>query len=882
MKSVELVDGLLQIKFGGPDFRNGLSLVRMLDGNSFNQKTKTWTATNIKKNVDLLKKARFNFLTEVVEEEMPVSYHISPTPQARIDESLLHPDLFPYQKDGVRFLEAVNGNGMILDDMGTGKSCQSVSYLRYRPEYRPFLVICPASIKENWRRELKLWGDITDVQILSGKKAYPLRSSDGVIINYDILNSWVDELLLFKFRIVIIDESQKIANWKSLMAKATIALAHTIPHIVFLSGTPIRNRPREFWTTLALVDPDNFGNRWSYLQKYCLPGNAPILMSDLTEKNIDQILKGDIVIGWRKNVTTNNEGHRLLCKATVLDIIKQKSILQKIYLKNGDELIATPDHKWLNGRKQKGKYTINEYIPIYFRNGKVGNWKNSLLVKIFTTLHYTKESNLYKLGYITGAFHGDGWCSILSRKRYSPLRGTTKVLKSDFHTGISVMDREILDRLHDYLLEFAFDIEVKQKINTNMFSLISNTKKFYEFISSLQTIHEYDWYCGFLGGIYDTEGSGLTIAQHYTKNPITFNIITMVLEKLNIPFTVSGAKEIFHILGGRKGMLRFWELANPVLKRKLTTLFYQYAGRFMLNKFEVDRVETLAGEHDVYTLTTTTGNYVAYGYGSKNCDPKYTRFGWDFSGSSNIEELHARISPYMIRRLKEDVLTQLPPKQKFVVPLELDDIHAKEYDHANDAFKAWVLETKKKKGLELANKMETLRQMAYQAKRDSLISWIQDYLESGKKLVIFAYHVHVLDDLESVFGDVSVRVDGSVATEKRQSLVDAFQEQKKVKVFLGQMIASGVGITLTSASTVVFAEMWWVPADHAQCEDRIHRIGQKDNVQIYYLVGAGTVEVDMAERIIEKYKVIKGILDGDKEDEFFQDQILEDILKEKK
>lgn len=267
--------------------------------------------------------------------------------------------------------------------------------------------------------------------------------------------------------------------------------------------------------------------------------------------------------------------------------------------------------------------------------------------------------------------------------------------------------------------------------------------------------------------------------------------------------------------------------------------------------------------------------------------PQLTRFGWKFNGASNLTELHNKVAPLMIRHLKEDVMKELPPKRKMVIPLDLDDVEAREYWNADAEFMEWVASTKQRK-LEIQNHMALLRQLAYQAKRNSLFEWIDSWLDENpdEKIVLFGYHLRVLDDLEERYKKISVRIDGSVSPKERQGIIDKFQEDPKVRVFIGQINAAGVGIDLTASATVVFTELTWVPGDMEQAEDRAHRITSigRERVDIIYLTAAGTFEDDLAEALIEKYKIVKKVLDNHENSQFFSGQYLLDevIAKRRK
>ncbi len=267
--------------------------------------------------------------------------------------------------------------------------------------------------------------------------------------------------------------------------------------------------------------------------------------------------------------------------------------------------------------------------------------------------------------------------------------------------------------------------------------------------------------------------------------------------------------------------------------------------------------------------------YDRWKYLQKFCGPKFNGFGYTFKGISNADELYKLIYPLMIRRKKEEVLKELPEKTTIVIPLECSDIELEKY------YKKYkeIFDKELNNKIKVKNEIEKLKQLAYAAKRDFVIQWIKDFLETGEKLVLFAVHIKVLDDIQKQFKDICVRIDGGVKVEDRQKAVDNFQTKKKIKLFLGQIRAAGEGITLTAARTVVHVELDWNPATHDQASDRTHRISQKaDAVFIYYLIANGTIEDDIIKLLQEKGKMLGKVLDG-KESEFIDTDIYDDLIK---
>ena len=259
-------------------------------------------------------------------------------------------------------------------------------------------------------------------------------------------------------------------------------------------------------------------------------------------------------------------------------------------------------------------------------------------------------------------------------------------------------------------------------------------------------------------------------------------------------------------------------------------------------------------------------NYMAFT--KRYCNARHNGFGWDFSGHSNIMELHHILtSSVMIRRLKSEVLQDLPDKTYSFVPIELDN--AAIYNQAERDFIAFVKAYKGKEAAirasnaKVLTSIEGLKQLAVQGKLKRSIDWIKNFLDSSdQKLVVFAVHKFVIDALMKEFPDISVKIDGSVSNGERQKSVDNFQNNQNIRLFIGNIQAAGVGITLTAASNVVFLELPWTPGALVQAEDRTHRIGQKDAVTIYYLLAENTIEEKIAKLIDSKRRVLDIVLDG--------------------
>jgi SNF2 family DNA or RNA helicase len=309
------------------------------------------------------------------------------------------------------------------------------------------------------------------------------------------------------------------------------------------------------------------------------------------------------------------------------------------------------------------------------------------------------------------------------------------------------------------------------------------------------------------------------------------------------------------------------------------------------------------------------------------CDPKHNGFGWNYDGHSNEAELHSKLKQIMIRRLKKDVLKELPDKTYAIVPLEIDN--TREYFKAENDFVEYVRESseskfnndlsavEKKMAEEIASflgkygvkevdfgahtlsfeedreiyvnekvqkatnspwlaQIEALKQLAVIGKLKSVIEWTKDFLDSEEKLVLFAHHKFVVDALMTEFGPIAVKIVGGVSDIKRQAAIDAFQTNPKTRLCIISE-AAAEAITLTAACNIGIIEFPWGPKKLDQIIDRLHRFGQLKNVIIHYLVAQGTIDEKIAALLDRKRIVIDSIVDGKVTQ---SDSLLGELIKE--
>ena len=247
---------------------------------------------------------------------------------------------------------------------------------------------------------------------------------------------------------------------------------------------------------------------------------------------------------------------------------------------------------------------------------------------------------------------------------------------------------------------------------------------------------------------------------------------------------------------------------------------------------------------------------------------------WNVTGSSNLEELKDRTSKQILRRLKEEVL-DLP--DKIITPVYLR-LKSKEYEDLMGEYYDWF-EKKTDESSSLTvqfSKLMKVRKVIANEKAKQTIEFAENILEQGKKVIIFTNFTDTLQTIYQHFGKQSVYLDGSCNKVQRQYAVDQFQDNEKIKVFVGNLKAAGVGLTLTSAEAVIMNDLSFVPAEHSQAEDRAYRYGQKNNVLVYYPLFENTIEGSIYDILNHKKKII-GTVMGDDVSENVGD-VVEEIL----
>lgn len=459
---------------------------------------------------------------------------------------------YNYQLEGVNFIEYHNGRALIADEMGLGKTIQALAWIQYRKDIKNILIVCPSSVKINWKEEFEKWVlRKYDIEILRGTTPYEFNSN-VVIINYDILNSWIIDLKLTDFDVCIADEMHYVKSEKSQRTRAFKEIIMGIPNVIGLTGTPIENDPMEIYYLVNLINKNIFPNYMRFILRYC------------DAKQIEQRIRG--------------------------------------------------------GKTRK----------IWKRNG------------------FTNQGELHRI-----------------LKNHVMIRRTLKDV----------------------------DLQLPDKIYSNI-----------------------------------------------------------------------------HV-----------EIDNETIYRKAEDDFIQY----IKEKFESRQFDELESFEDVEQL--------------------------------KLEKLDAILRAPALAKLQE------------------------------------------------------LKLLAARGKINQVIDWIDDFLQSEEKLIVFAINKVIVKKLKDAFPD-AVKIDGSTTPAKRDEAVKTFQNDSSVKLFIGNIKAAGIGLTLTAASKVAIVQFPWNPGEVLQAEGRSLRIGQTRKVTVYKFIAKDTIEERIVKLLDYKQNEIDKIIDG-KDTKFKQDLV---------
>ena len=249
-------------------------------------------------------------------------------------------------------------------------------------------------------------------------------------------------------------------------------------------------------------------------------------------------------------------------------------------------------------------------------------------------------------------------------------------------------------------------------------------------------------------------------------------------------------------------------------------------------------------------------------YEKRYCNAYESKWGWDCTGSSNLEELNQILKDtVMIRKRKQDVLKDLPSYRETIIPVQID---RNEYDVIENDFKKWLEDNGKSTPATVLTQIAPLRMECLKQKLPHVKDWIDDFLNSGEKLVVFGVHKIGIAELMKRYKDIAIKIDGSLSAEKKQNAVDKFINDDECRIIFGniQSIGTGTDGLQRVCNNALFIQDPWTPSDKHQAISRLVRVGQKWSVNIYRMMAEYTFDYHIKNILEEKQKTVDKAIEG--------------------
>jgi SNF2 family DNA or RNA helicase len=768
---------------------------------------------------------------------------------------------------------------ILADDMGLGKTTSTI-VAALETEAKKILIICPASLKINWQREIENYTDRSTY--ICGSKRY--EDADFVIVNYDILKNFHDpkdrdnsRILKSNFDLVVLDECFTY-DTKIMTELGEMNIGDIVENGIDVKILTFNHKEQKLEYKKI--------NRWIRKRKdsiYKIKFSNGLFI-ECTDNHKFYVNKKGYVRA--KDLTPTDDLYMLpetFDKKTNLE--KSEVLFKKLCINNEQQEQITKTKRIKIPKKLSKMWECNEFYDreknepqdiLFSRLFKYGNIKQSICKR------KTKKNNRKKW-WVVGTYEKNSQDEPSSFKKHITKNDNKQ---SDEKSGKSIKNERKVKRKN---LSFK---RWKWKNNTatrNLTSVvggrmgdgITHTNK-----GCQRTIQKFTKFIQ--GRHWESKTKNFNRSRwKFTQN----KKMEIFRPKKNegIKFVRVDSIEIFERGSYDKSTkvsskdTRVYDLeisdnhnyfANSILVSNCHYVQNSQAQRTkLINDFVkgVDRLWLLTGTPitsrpiNYFNLLNLVDSPVAQNwmaYVIRYCEGYQFKAGnrkvWNVMGASNLEELRDRTSRQVLRRLKTDVL-DLP--DKIITPVYLR-LKSKEYEELMGEYFEWY-EKNPDESSSLTvqfTKLTKVRQIIANEKIRSTIELVENILEQDKKVIVFTNFTDSLNKIYEHFGKKAVYLDGSCSPAKRQNAVDEFQNNDKIKVFVGNLKAAGVGITLTSAEAVIMNDLSFVPSDHAQAEDRSYRYGQKSNVSVYYPIFENTIEGVIYDILNKKKNIFETVM----------------------
>lgn len=761
--------------------------------------------------------------------------------------------LLPFQNEGVLGIYHFAGRALLADEQGLGKTIQALDWIRRLPKLRPAIIVCPSSVKYSWQSEASNHFGLR-TEVIEGRAKKKSRLPGNIsIINYDILASWVKVIRRARPQVLVLDECFP-PKVKVTTEEGEIEIGELV---------------RRKIPTRVLSVTETGEHQWRNITRHIQLARRRPFVNIVHEK-------GKIKCTDNHPIWTFNRGYiqaKDLQPSDTLRVVRTTHGLQEkqVLLRDMRRTVEGKAQQGMEGENGEG---VAEDSGASHLEQKRETQSRSLQVVEGKQPH-EKQRLQTKGARHTGAERDASQVDGEERRKRTTnggpavtpqaTRGGLGNGESDPHNHSQKMGNGVSELLQSGPGEHS--LESGSGGGREIPLLGSRTAEGWEENETARVLRVEGFPADQSGGDGEPATGGEEIDFVYCLE-------------------VEGNHNFF-----ADGVLvsNCHYITNPTAKRTKACLAISRrvrsvvgtSGTPMTNK-PIELWSVLqAINPDIFPSRPD--------YAWRYCKPRWVFGEWKYDGSTNTKELHSILMERcMIRRLKKDVYKELPPVAHRAVPFKLSSYE--EYNAAQRDFISWLKKKNPSKAKRAARnaaltKVGYMLRLVAQLKIEWTARWIADFLENNpnEKLVGLTMHRFVIDYLIERFRGQVLFVDGRIRGKKRHDTVRAFQTNRKYRLLVGNWKAAGVGITLTAASNIAALDLPWTPGDLAQGRDRIHRIGQKKNCFLHYLMAMGTLEEKQVKLLRKKSKVMEAILDGRdvEEDLNFFDELLEELKQVK-
>jgi hypothetical protein len=705
-------------------------------------------------------------------------------------------NLYPFQSEGLDFLNLIDGRGLVADEQGLGKTITVLSWLGEHPEATKILVVCPASVTYKWEAECKKWLPGHSVQVVTTGKQ-PLEPVQVIIMSYAIMTNRYPELRKTFFDCIVADE----------------CFPYDVPVVTNRGEIPIGDIVEQQLPVEVLSQSPNGKLEWKKIVKYIknpriqslvrivhtkgeliCTSNHPVYISGRGYVEASNLIGGDIIryvssdqdmFGVPQGISDNEK-----CREAEILLLKMCRDSEGRYSQTGTGGEVTFAQSYVDARSYgEGIEESRSIWPNYSWGKRTG--VDCPTEKTFGFIGAGMDTR------VPGEGRQYSRVSIELQGRYSESR-----IEDSYRSGWQFPFWEEAS----VRPEERFDVEESrvvsiESVQPNCLTEYSGSNERDQYVYCLEVEHNHNFFAGRV----------LVHNCQYVSNSDAKRTKAIKMLKSKYFLALSGTPFL-------NRPIELWSILNILYPQVWS------------NKWK---------------------------FGIRYADGRDDGWGWKFDGASNLDELRDKLSHLMLRRLKVDVLSQLPELTRSVIPIEIANIaeYKREYKVVKSAVKA------DRHSSSLLAKLTALRQIIGKGKVAPAVELAEDILANAdRKVVLYAHHKEVVRELtEQLKAYRPLIIVGDTPNEQRHKNAVAFQTDPAYRVMIISS-AGGEGIDLFAAQDMIFVEREWNSGKEEQIEARLHRIGQKNAVVIHYIVAVNTIDEKMHRLIDSKRDILRQVI----------------------